>query len=155
MPRSVPSQVCRGGTRQRRAVTFSAMSPASPLADATALDVSARKSRRARPGVPDRCEWCGRELPGQDGVGRRRRYCAQACRQRAYENRHALERGQLPPDAVVISTDERDSLADRLFQVRCAAEDVATAIEEGASRAELSALATELLEAARQAEHIR
>ena len=88
-------------------------------------------------------------------MGRRRRYCAQACRQRAYENRNALERGALPPDAVVLTVQERDDLADRLYQVRCAAEDVATALAESAPRGELESLVDELLAAARSAERIR
>jgi len=94
-------------------------------------------------------------LPDQDGVGRRRRYCAQSCRQRAYENRHALNRGQLPADAVVLSADEFRDLADRLFQVRCAAEDVATAVEERADVDELRSLLDQLLAASRDAEQIR
>jgi hypothetical protein len=106
------------------------------------------------PGVT-RCLWCGRELPAADKVGRRRRYCAQACRQRAYENRNALHRGELPPDAVVLSVDERNDLADRLYQVRCAAEDVATALGEDSQRDELELLVAELLVAARSAERIR
>jgi hypothetical protein len=104
---------------------------------------------------PVRCQWCGRELPSSSGVGRRRRYCAQACRQRAYENRNALERGSIPPDAVVLTQQERDDLADRLFQVRCAAEDVATALSESAGPAELAPLVSEMLAAARSAERIR
>lgn len=107
-----------------------------------------------RPG-PERCQWCGRELPTSTGVGRRRRYCAQACRQRAYENRNALERGAIPTDAVVLTQQERDDLADRLYQVRCAAEDVATALAESAGPAELAPLVTEMLAAARSAERIR
>ena len=95
-------------------------------------------ARRARSG-PVRCLWCGRELPATSGVGRRRRYCAQACRQRAYENRNALERGAIPPDAVVLTQQERDDLADRLYQVRCAAEDVATALAESAGRSRAGA----------------
>ena len=91
----------------------------------------------------------------RSGVGRRRRYCAQSCRQRAYENRNALERGSLPPDAVVLSRQERDDLADRLYQVRCAAEDVATALAESADRGELAELVDALVGAARSAERIR
>ncbi|MBM9465903.1 hypothetical protein [Nakamurella leprariae] len=105
--------------------------------------------------TPERCAWCGRELVVSAGVGRRRRYCAQACRQRAYEHRHALERGQLPPDAWVLSGAERDDLADRLFAVRCAAEDVATAVAEGADAEELQALSDRVVEAARTAERLR
>jgi hypothetical protein len=104
---------------------------------------------------PVRCLWCGRELPSSNGVGRRRRYCAQACRQRAYENRNALERGSIPPDSVVLTQQERDDLADRLYQVRCAAEDVATALAESAGPAELAPLVSEMLAAARSAERIR
>jgi len=104
---------------------------------------------------PVRCQWCGRELPSSSGVGRRRRYCAQACRQRAYENRNALERGAIPADAVVLTQQERDDLADRLYQVRCAAEDVATALSEAAGPAELAPLVSEMLAAARSAERIR
>lgn len=120
--------------------------PSGPPTVATAPD------GRSQPG---RCLWCGRELVLGTSVGRRRRYCAQACRQRAYEHRHALERGDLPVDAVVLSAAERDDLADRLFQVRCAAEDVATAVDEAAPRHDLRALIGELLTAARAAERIR
>lgn len=113
------------------------------------------RAHRSRTAPRSRCDWCGRELPSQDGVGRRRRYCAQACRQRAYENRHALQRGELPPDAVVLSGAEWDGLSDRLYQVRCAAEDIVTALNEGADTAELQVLAAELLEASRAAEQVR
>ena len=34
----------------------------------------------------------------------------------------------LPADAVVLSADEAADLSDRVYQVRCAAEDVATAL---------------------------
>ena len=40
----------------------------------------------------------------------------------------------VPPDSVVLSADEAAELADRVYQVRCAAEDVATAVDEGADR---------------------
>lgn len=102
-----------------------------------------------------RCEWCGRSLPDQDGAGRRRKYCGQSCRQRAYEDRHALSRRELPPDVVVLSAAQRDDLADRLYQMSCAAEDVATALAESASRAELTTMVEALLVAARAAERIR
>lgn len=106
--------------------------------------------------TPTRCQWCGRELDhGNGGVGRPRMYCAQSCRQRAYEHRTALQRGGLPTDAVVLSAAERDDLADRLFQVRCAAEDIATALAEKATPSEMQLLVTELIAAARSAERIR
>jgi hypothetical protein len=104
---------------------------------------------------PGRCLWCGRELPATPRIGRRRRYCAQACRQRAYENRNALERGGLPPDVVVLSPLELAAIADRLYQLRCAAEDVATAVSESARPAELLELVDALLTTARAAERLR
>lgn len=101
------------------------------------------------------CAWCGRRLPDSGRIGRPRRYCAQPCRQRAYERRAAVQRGGLPEDAVVLSSGELADLQDRLFQVRCAAEDVVTAASDGAGRAELRRLAEELVEAARGLERIR
>lgn len=91
-------------------------------------------------------------------MGRRRQYCRQSCRQRAYEQRASLNRNgtgsllALPPDAVVLSADEAADLSDRVYQVRCAAEDVATAVDEGAGAAELRQLCDELIQAARAAD---
>ena len=68
-------------------------------------------------------------------MGRRRQYCRQSCRQRAYEQRasiNGVKGASLPADAVVLSADEAADLSDRVYQVRCAAEDVATALDEGA-----------------------
>ena len=104
---------------------------------------------------PTRCEWCGRELPAQEGLGRRRRYCAHSCRQRAYEHRNAVSRGRVPPDAVVLSAEEAADLSDRLYQMRCAAEDVATAVAERAKPVELAGLVGTLLTAARSADRLR
>ncbi len=58
----------------------------------------------------------------------------------------------LPPDAVVLSADDAADLSDRIYQVRCAAEDVATALEEGAGTAELRELCDVLLRAAQAAD---
>ncbi|BBX43318.1 hypothetical protein X011_13850 [Mycobacterium tuberculosis variant microti OV254] len=58
----------------------------------------------------------------------------------------------LPPDAVVLSADDAADLSDRIYQVRCAAEDVATALEEGAGAAELRELCDVLLRAAQAAD---
>jgi hypothetical protein len=91
----------------------------------------------------------------QEGLGRRRRYCAHACRQRAYEHRNAVSRGLLPTDAVVLSAEEAADLSDRLYQMRCAAEDVATAVAERAKPAELVGLVGTLLTAARSADRLR
>jgi hypothetical protein len=86
------------------------------------------------------------------GIGRRRQYCRQSCRQRAYEQRALVKGSSVPEDAVVLSADEASELADRVYQVRCAAEDVATAVAEGADGAELTELCAELLRAAKAAD---
>nr|WP_040926411.1 hypothetical protein [Saccharomonospora marina] len=105
--------------------------------------------------VPTHCGWCGQRLEHGGTVGRRRRYCGQSCRQRAYERRLAVQRGGLPEDAVVLSAAELAMLQDRLFQLRCAAEDVVTATEDGADVAELRRLAAELARSARSLERLR
>jgi hypothetical protein len=58
----------------------------------------------------------------------------------------------LPPDSVVLTAEEAAQLSDRVYQVRCAAEDVATAIGEGADGAELRELCDELMRAAMAAD---
>ena len=63
--------------------------------------------------------------------------------------------GLVPEDVVLLTFTERDDLADRLFQVRCAAEDVHTALSEGARKADLLPLVEDLLRAAKDAERIR
>jgi hypothetical protein len=88
-------------------------------------------------------------------MGRRRQYCRQSCRQRAYEQRASLNRngaGAVPEDAVVLSADDAADLSDRVYQVRCAAEDVATAVDEGAGATELRQLCDALIQAARAAD---
>ena len=58
----------------------------------------------------------------------------------------------VPPDAVVLSADEAAELSDRVYQVRCAAEDVATAVDEGADGSELRQLCDTLIRAAKAAD---
>lgn len=58
----------------------------------------------------------------------------------------------VPENAVVLSAEEAAVLSDRVYQVRCAAEDVATAVEEGADAAELRSLCDELMRAAKAAD---
>lgn len=52
----------------------------------------------------------------------------------------------------MLTASEALQLSDRVYQVRCAAEDVATAVEEGAGGAELRQLCDALIEAARAAD---
>ena len=58
----------------------------------------------------------------------------------------------MPIDAVVLSADEAAELSDRVYQVRCAAEDVATAVNEGAGTVELRGLCDALVRAAKAAD---
>jgi hypothetical protein len=100
------------------------------------------------------CRWCGRAIVN-NAAGRRRLYCRQSCRQRAYEQRAALSSTAGPllaPDAVVLSAGAAADLSDRFYQVRCAAEDVVTALDEGADRAELRELCDALMRAVRAAD---
>ncbi len=108
-----------------------------------------RRSRR-----PDSCVWCGREV-AETGMGRRRRYCRQSCRQRAYEQRNQVKGTSIPADAVVLTSEEASAMVDRVFQVRCAAEDVATAVAEGAAAHEVESLCADLVQLAREAERFR
>jgi hypothetical protein len=88
-------------------------------------------------------------------MGRRRQYCRQSCRQRAYEQRASLNRTgatAVADDAVVLSAEDAADLSDRVYQVRCAAEDVATAVDEGAGTTELRQLCDALIQAARAAD---
>jgi hypothetical protein len=64
-------------------------------------------------------------------------YCGQACRQRAYEQRTASSKAGLAGDVVLVSRAELDGLQDRLYQLRCALEDVQTLLTEKPTKAEL------------------
>ena len=55
-------------------------------------------------------------------------------------------------DAVVLSAEEASVLSDRVYEVRCAAEDMATALEEGAEPSELRELCDAVMRAARAAD---
>jgi hypothetical protein len=58
----------------------------------------------------------------------------------------------VPADAVVLSAEEAAELADRVYEVRCAAEDIATAVDEGAPTTELRTLCDALLRAVQAAD---
>ncbi|MFW0794792.1 hypothetical protein AAFP30_13355 [Gordonia sp. CPCC 205515] len=87
--------------------------------------------------------------------GRRRKYCKQSCRQRAYEQRALTDGTSIPADAVILTAGEADAFADRLFALRCAAEDLVTAVSERADASTLGTLGDELLNLAREAERLR
>ncbi|MGV9825621.1 MULTISPECIES: hypothetical protein [unclassified Gordonia (in: high G+C Gram-positive bacteria)] len=88
-------------------------------------------------------------------MGRRRKYCKRSCRQRAYEQRALTEGTAIPADALILTRAEVDGLGDRLFALRCATEDLATAVVERASHDTLTVLADEVLTLAREAERLR
>ena len=94
-------------------------------------------SPREGSGGERRCGWCRRVLPQQGSVGRPRQYCGQACRQRAYEQRSATAKAGLSGDVVLVTRAELDGLQDRLYQLRCAIEDVQTLLGERHTKAEL------------------
>ncbi len=56
---------------------------------------------------------------------------------------------------MVLSAQEAADLADRWFAARCAAEDVATAVAEGADPSELAELTANLVALAKDAERLR
>lgn len=56
---------------------------------------------------------------------------------------------------MVLSSAELSDLQDRLFQLRCAAEDVVSAAEDGVDHAELSRMAAQVLSVAGELERIR
>ncbi|KAA0920098.1 hypothetical protein FQ137_11230 [Dietzia sp. ANT_WB102] len=113
---------------------------------------------RPDPAAPRRgeasCAWCGRPVD-EGGAGRRRRYCRRSCRQRAYEQRRSLRMQDLPEGTVVLSEVESTDLMDRMFQLRCACEDLQIAIAEGEDPAELARMSDDLVAAARRAERLR
>ena len=59
------------------------------------------------------------------------------------------------PDSVVLTADEACQLSDRVYQVRCAAEDVVTAVDEGVEPTELRELCDALMRAAKAADRWR
>ncbi|MFC3850922.1 hypothetical protein ACFORJ_12210 [Corynebacterium hansenii] len=107
------------------------------------------------------CEWCGREI-ALSPRGRRRKYCDQTCRQRAYEHRRAEAAAAAGAGgagagerAAGLSDERLATLRDGLFALRCAAEDVETAVGEGADAGEVAAMCRELVVKARELEHFR
>lgn len=78
-------------------------------------------------------------------MGRPRLYCGHACRQRAYEHRTAIGKAGLGADVVLVSRAELEGLQDRLYQLRCAIEDVQTVLDEKHTKAELERSLAELV----------
>jgi hypothetical protein len=117
---------------------------AERAAELEAMSRPASRRRRAD-GEERRCGWCRNILPAQESVGRPRLYCGQACRQRAYEQRSATAKAGLSDDVVLVTRAELDGLQDRLYQLRCAIEDVQTLLTEKPTKAELARSLDELV----------
>jgi hypothetical protein len=117
---------------------------ADRAAEHGAMSRPASRRRRAD-GEERRCGWCRNVLPAQESVGRPRLYCGQACRQRAYEQRSATAKAGLSDDVVLVTRAELDGLQDRLYQLRCAIEDVQTLLTEKPTKAELARSLDELV----------
>ncbi len=101
--------------------------------------------------------------------GRRRKFCTQACRQRAYEKRVGVAKGASRPIAIRINSDLTSQpaddvtsrsaaedvvkrIGDGLFEVRCLAEDLRTALDDGMETAVLQEITQELIMKTREVE---
>lgn len=102
------------------------------------------------------CEWCGKEMT-VSARGRRRKYCSQQCRQRAYEQRINLRAGAKRPVEARGSGEEAELLqkvGDGLFEVRCLAEDLQSLLADGAESDVLRDVTKELIMKTREVEHL-
>ena len=105
-----------------------------------------RRRARTQP-----CRWCGRDVDDA-GLGPAPTVL-QAVVPAARLRAACPGEGHLvSPDSVVLSAEEAAQLSDRVYQVRCAAEDVATAVDEGAAPRELRELCDALIRAAKAAD---
>ncbi|MDY3128340.1 MAG: hypothetical protein SOW59_09520 [Corynebacterium sp.] len=100
------------------------------------------------------CGWCGKQLE-QSGRGRPKKFCSPSCKQRAYERRVLLQDFSNNPHALTLSPEKASRLIDGLFELRCSAEDIATAASEGADSKEIEQLCAELVKIARRLEDVR
>ena len=101
------------------------------------------------------CQWCGRELGEQQGRGRKRKYCGPSCKQRAYEQRNSVSNSGIAEGSVVLRPERVDEIRDELYELRCAAEDIQTAVTEGAEPVEIRHLCDELVTLALKIEKLR
>ena len=141
--RTTAGQESKPETRPDTRATKPAVKPATM--PATKPDVKHVAAAGQGSGTDRRCGWCRRVLPQAGSVGRPRLYCGQACRQRAYEQRSATARAGLSEDVVLVKRAELDGLQDRLFQLRCALEDVQTLLGERHTKAELERMLADLV----------
>ncbi len=90
-----------------------------------------------------RCEWCQQPLGALNKKGRRRRYCSQSCRQRAYQSRKRSRQLGLGDGELVVS-----SLLIARMNQRLQALDEALSEAEGANLQSIDVRVARLCEAA-------
>ena len=81
--------------------------------------------------------------------GRPQLYCRRSCRQRDYEARRRQEELGLSEGELVVARAQLDDLADRLYVLEAAIEDVERDLEQSASVADYQQAIAWLLDAAR------
>lgn len=115
----------------------------------TGYSVTVTKPTHDRPA----CAWCRRPLLGVPTAGRPRLYCAQPCRQRAYEARRKASSVGVGAGQVVVRKSELDRLHDRLYELEAALEDVEMDLADGRTQATLSNALDHLFEVASRLRH--
>jgi len=84
---------------------------------------------RAKSG--QRCRWCRHVLPEQTGVGRKRVFCSQACRQWDWVGSQRARELKLNEDELIVARQEIDSLYDDLYVLACAVDDTERELKAG------------------------
>jgi hypothetical protein len=82
-------------------------------------------------------------------VGRPRRYCRRSCRQRDYEARRRASELGLGESELILARHQFDAVADALFVLEAAIEDVEGDLSRSAELADYRAAVTWLLDAAK------
>jgi len=97
-----------------------------------------------------RCKWCRRPFDAATGrQGRPRLYCRRSCRQRDYEARRRREELGLTEGELVIARAQLDDLADKLYVLEAAVEDVERDLAEASEGRDYQEAVAWLLDAAR------
>jgi hypothetical protein len=96
-----------------------------------------------------RCRWCRRPLAVGAGPGRPRRYCRRSCRQRDYEARLRARELGLSEAEIILARGQLDALADDLYVLEAAIEDVEGDVARAESAEDYQAALAWVLDAAR------
>lgn len=71
-----------------------------------------------------RCLWCRRPVGTTSKIGRRREYCRQSCRQRAYEARSKAAELGLAENELIVTKQALETLLDQVYVLQAALEDI-------------------------------